>query len=306
MGIAFRCKLIVHSCVLVCVVAFVWLRGPPGADLQALPSPGHGRRLANENAPVPVIVLKLPRSGSTWFVALLRAYRGAKKFEDEGFHFVSQTAYAGAPAQMARKLLDDSNRGSAFVGFSLNPFHPRNLSDVYARGPLVHNMLAEVAQSVPNLHIIVLERTNTLHHVCASFGKTRTADTKRVHDFCRNPDPHRLEGQMFRQELAYLLLQMSAVAPSVPVLRVTYEGLQMDTGETLARVAAFLGVPNAFPVASGRVKLKSHTLMAIMRNADDVFRHFGNQTCVIDMLKAIGPKEFPKPCLVKCELFKGA
>lgn len=283
------CQTFACSFTLMFVMVFVWLRGPPRSELQAQPSPGHGRLLAEASALVPVIVLKLPRTGSTWLSSLMRTYPGSK-FKDEAFHFESGD-YQSQQTKMVNML---SEHGSGFVGFSFNP-----LLNSDARVGQFQKMLVDVARSVPKLRIIVFERTNVFRRTCARQGKPPFRRNPRDESLCSQPDPKKLEQEIMTFEKECLAIQMSALAVPVPVLRITYEGLQMDTNGTLARIADFLGVPRAFSTKSGNEKKSGDDSIASMRNAAGVRRHFENNTCILDMLDANAPKEFLKPCLLK-------
>lgn len=275
------------------------------------------QRLAMTTAsPVPVIVLKNPRSGSSWFVQLLNSASGvfvteeiltskSGKHGDIALHgeayleralrepmnrFAAGPAFGSSGPQRSLKHKTVPIDGWTVVGFTVSP--KRLLA-----GDI--NITALAMRTAAKM--IIYERTNKVKQAIAyyrgrllrdkcGFNNVRTTESA-----CTLSTVHfKLDINTFERNLLESMAKDYALAEAnIPhsAHRVTYEGLLSDTNSTLQAVFAYLGAPAPTQgLRNAYAKSTSDDLRAIITNFDQVEHWLAlNAPCLLPHLRETNP-----------------
>lgn len=274
------------------------------------------RQAMTTGSPIPVIVLKNPRSGSSWFVQLLNS--ASQVFVTEEILTSKSGKYGNLTLQgeayLERALREPMNRfnggpafgsngpqrslkhksvppgGWAVVGFTVSP--KRLLA-----GDI--NISALAVRTAAKM--IIYERTNKVKQAIAYYrgrllrDKCGFNNVRNTESTCTLSTAHfELDIEVFERNLLESMAKDYALAGAhIPrsAYRVTYEDLLSDTNTTLQAVFAYLGAPvPTHGLRNAYSKSTSDDLRAIITNFDQVEHWLElNAPCLLPHLREKNP-----------------
>lgn len=256
------------QCAILVLVLVVW-------NLSAAFNDGTGQSM-----PVPVVILKLPRSGSTWFTSELNAFstvflskeivqgNDSKVFGqiDVENHLIKALTRPVGKLSNSKNILPDSRFMEDYilpthnwrwkplykthlVGFTVNPEHVPNID------------WSRVAREVPGIRVVALLRNNLIKTAISDYTgknlkeKCGSANLRHQQTDCKGDVRVPWTAGQFVREvnrwhsrrkafLASVEAVQKAVNQAGDAVVVTYEGMQVDKGGTFKSLFKALGVPS--------------------------------------------------------------
>jgi hypothetical protein len=281
---------------------------------------------------VPVVVLKLPRSGSTWFTDTMNKYDNiflSKEIvqRSDGSKYPASTVedhFINALKKPMGKLSSTDNvvpsgrfmedyifhssmkpfREMDVIGFTLNPEHSEGID------------WDRIAKNVPKFKVVVLGRSNLVKSAISGYTgaaiKSECGSSNlRASGDC---DPKidvpwttaELASEVRQWQTRYdafdLSVQNHPALSSRVVHHMYYEELQEDPTGAMRRLFSALEMPVEYPIKPLRDsewrKRSSEDLSQVLTNYDSIRDAFqrGSCTCLLDMLLAVQPITFAERC----------
>lgn len=280
---------------------------------------------------VPVVVFKLPRSGSSWITDSLNRYNNvfiSKEIvqSSDGSRFpvsVVEEHFVNALKKPTGKLssvgdvlpskrfMDDyifhsgmkPFRTMDVIGFTLNPEHSEGLD------------WGKIAKEVPKFKVIMLRRSNLIKSAISGYTgsaikKECGSSNLRSGSDCK-PEIRvgwtvdELAEEVRQWQLRYQLFDNTVVShPALKdrvVYHLYYENLQTQPQETMRLLFDALNIPD-YPIqavdGSTWEKRSTDDLSKMLDNFDAIKEAFtrGGCTCLLEMLVAVEPVVYAEPC----------